>query len=488
MSQSDWDPASRSLETVVIDADYRGPPRIDLGAKMKMAKALGASRAATAWRSATLAALIAVPGAAFADEAPPTVLDGIPELASVAAFKKQLADKGIGVQVNYIGEILDNAAGGRKQGAVYDGRVELVIDADMEKLLGWQGGAIHANGYWIQGTGLSRYYIGNIMTVSSIEALPTVRLYELWYEQKFLDGKIGLRFGQLGADTEFITSKYAGLFVNGTFGWPAITMVDLPSGGPAYPLATPGVRLKLGGDSDPFNALVAVFNGDPAGPGLDDPQRRDPYGLNFRLSDPPLAMEELQYRYNQGKDAQGLAGAIKFGSYQHFGHFGSLLVNSQGQPLALFGGTAADLGSDWGLYGVWDQQIYRLGDDPSKGAAFFVRAAVAPQDRNIVDFYIDGGLNFAGLVPGRPDDSFGIAGAFARISPAARELDLELGITPQRQYEAVLELTYQAQLMPGWTLQPDLQYVIKPAGGVPNGSGGVVQNAVVVGLRTTMSF
>jgi porin len=49
----------------------------------------------------------------------------------------------------------------------------------------------------------------------------------------------------LGADTEFFISDFAALYINGTFGGPDITLPDLPSfGGPNYPLATPGVRLK----------------------------------------------------------------------------------------------------------------------------------------------------------------------------------------------------------------------------------------------------
>jgi porin len=455
---------------------------------MTIGKLSGASHATMALRAAAMAALIAVPGASRADDGPPSVLDGIPELASAAAFKKQLADKGIGVQVNYIGEVLGNVAGGQQQGAVYDGRAELVIDADLEKLLGIQGGAFHTNGYWIQGTGLTRYFIGNIMTVSNIEALPTVRLYELWYEQKFFDGKLGLRFGQLAADTEFMLSKYSALFINSTFGWPDIYAVDLPSGGPAYPLATPGVRLKLGDDKDPFNVLMAVYNGDPAGPGLNDPQRRDPYGVNFTLQGPPLAIQEIQYRYNQGKDDKGLAGTVKLGAYEHFGNFPDLRFDINGLPIGITGAQAGELRGNWAIYGVWDQQIYRLPDDPAKGVAFFIRAAGTPQDRNLVDFYIDGGLNFIGLVPGRPDDVVGVAGAYARISNAVRGFQIDAAIFPVQDYEGLVEATYQAQLMPGWTLQPDFQYIIHPGGNIADGSGQPAKNAVVVGLRTTMAF
>ena len=46
--------------------------------------------------------------------------------------------------------------------------------------------------------------------------------------------------GQLAADQEFQVTQYGGLFINHTFGWSTLPSADLPSGGPAYPLATPG--------------------------------------------------------------------------------------------------------------------------------------------------------------------------------------------------------------------------------------------------------
>src|SRR3954447_22129381 len=106
------------------------------------------------------------------------------------------------------------------------------------KLVGWEGGAVHFNTFAIHGRGLSRYNLNNILTASDIEALSTYRLSELWYEHRFFD-KIYIRAGQLAADQEFLTSKLAGLFINGTFGWPGITGVDLPSGGPAFPSRRP---------------------------------------------------------------------------------------------------------------------------------------------------------------------------------------------------------------------------------------------------------
>ena len=174
-----------------------------------------------------------------AEEAPsPSLLTSMPSLADAAALKKRLKDQGYTVQSTYIGETLANLSGGLRQGAIYEGRLETTVDVDLEKLVHLPGLTFHADGFSIHGTGLARYYLGNLLPEDSfIEALPTVRLYELWLEQKLADGKLALRGGLLGANSDFTTSKYALLFVNSTTGWPTIFGADMPSNGPAYPLS-----------------------------------------------------------------------------------------------------------------------------------------------------------------------------------------------------------------------------------------------------------
>ena len=38
-------------------------------------------------------------------------------------------------------------------------------------------------------------------------------------------------------------------------------------------------------------------------------------------------------------------------------------------------------------------------------------------------------------------------------------------LAPIRDFELVLELTYQALIIPGWIIQPDFQFVHHPGGG-----------------------
>src|SRR3954467_2543200 len=227
---------------------------------------------------------------------------------------------GIKFAATYIGEVLGNPTGGLEQGATFEGRLNLAIDLDFQKLAGWKGRTGHANIFAIHGEGLSRSNLHNFFVVSGIEALPTVRLYEAYIEQKFFNDTWSVRAGQLAADSEFIASKYTDVFTNASLGWPAITSINLPSGGPSPPLAAVGARLaaKL---SDNLTVLGAIFNGDSAGPGPGDPQQRNRYGLNFRVNDPPLLLGEIQFGWKNLSGEDGCAGALKIGAWHHFGAF-----------------------------------------------------------------------------------------------------------------------------------------------------------------------
>jgi len=475
-----------------------------------------------AWSALLLGALLSVPAWADNDDQPagstqkpqfrspevnakraigddevegPTIFEGIPALNPIDDARDRLRDRyGIYLHGEYIGDPYGDLAGGVRRGSTYSGRLDVQLDVNAEKVLGLKGGTLHANMFQIHGTDLSTSHVGNFLSIDDIGGLPSTRLYELWYEQKFGD-KLSVRAGQLGIDVEFLTSDYAANFINATFGWPGLPSVDLPDGGPAYPLATPAVRVKYIA-SDHLAILAAVFDGDPAGRCAGEPQTCDRSGLNFRLRDPPLVIVEAQYRYNQGNAGAGLPGTVKLGGFAHFGAFAD---ERTAGLLATNGLEASPLTHtpDVGFYGILDQQIYRLpGDEPEKGIGVFARAIGAPADRNLVDLYLDAGMSAIGLVPGRPDDLFGIAGAFARISPEAAAADAALDAAsglarPIRNFEAVIELTYQARIIPGVSLQPTAQYIVHPGGTIANPLGDGTQpirNAAVFGTTLTVRF
>jgi porin len=406
---------------------------------------------------------------------------------------------GIKFAATYIGEALGNVSGGLKQGAVYDGRLNLAVDVDLQKLASLQGLTFHANMFQIHGDGLSRSYLNNYLAVSGIEALPSTRLYEMWFEQKWGDkDKYDLRAGQLAADTEFINSKYTDVFTNASLGWPAITSLNLPSGGPSPPLAALGARMRVN-MNDNLTLVGAIFDGDAAGPGPSDPQLRDNTGLNFRINDPPLVLGEAQFIWNGEKGDPGLAGKFKIGGWRHFGRFSDQRFTAQGVSLAspFSSGMPANLSGDFGVYSVFEQKLYRVGNDPDRGIGIFARVSSSPSDRNLINLYADGGIEFVGLSEQRQKDKFGIAFGYAHVSPRAHALDVDfqqlMGPSwPLRSFESMITAVYQYELRAGWTLQPNFQYFVHPGGGATDPLGGnpgkLLRDAAVFGLRTVVKF
>jgi porin len=444
---------------------------------------------------------------AAAQGAPPEVKDGItlpsiatsmPNNGDPGGLRKWLSERGFTYSLDYTSDIMSNVSGGLRRGTVYMGKLEAIVDADLGKIAGLNGLSFHANAFQIHGNGgISRDLVGNFETISNIEALPTTRLSEIWLEQKFLDGKASVRFGQLAADQEFFISDFSIFFANSD--WPAITKQDLPSGGPAYPLSTPGVRVKIEPTTG-LTFLAALFNGDPSGPGPGDPEQKNRYGLNFRIQDPPFLIAEAQYRYNQGKTDTGLSTIIRLGAWHHFGLFDDQRFGTDGLSLAnpLSNGMPRQLRGDDGIYGIIDQQIYRpAGAPPDGGIGVFSRISASPSDRNFVSFYLDGGIVFTGMLPHRPDDKFGATFLYSKVSDQLAALDQDrviyTGIVqPVRDYELTMELAYMWQIIPGWTVQPDFQYVWHPGGNVPDPTVVSpllpIKNAAIFGVRTFIRY
>ena len=417
----------------------------------------------------------------------PSIATSLPQNGDPAGYRKWLGERGVVYGLEYTNDVLANVRGGLRTGTINQGKLQGILTVDFGKMAGWDGLTMFANFFQIHNTGrIRRDYVGGINTIAAIEAVPTTRLSEVWFEQSFAGDKASLRAGQLAADAEFFYSRLSTMFLQSD--WPTIGAVNLPSGGAAYPLSTPGARLKV----EPIKNVwlkLAVLNGDPAGPGPGDPELRNRYGLNFRVNDPPFVIGEVEFQRNNGDKDQGLATTIKLGGWGHFGQFDDQRFANDGTLLAnpLGSGVALKRRGNNGLYAVIDQQLYRLKDgDSQSGISVYSRMSVSPSDRNLIDRYIDGGIVFSGLIPKRPDDRFGAAVIYARFSDSIRAFDrdnvLFTGVPgPIRQNETNLELTYMAHIVPGWMVQPNVQFIWHP-------SGDPTKKATVVGARSIWQY
>jgi porin len=393
----------------------------------------------------------------------------------VSGIRTKFSDKGITFSAEYAAEVWGNAAGGESTGAVYTGLMSLEGNIDLQKLLGWAGASLFTRWYWLSGHDISAEYVGNIFTVSSIAGSPTFRMNELWFQQNFLNDRISIRVGRLGADSQFDLSTYSAVFLNSTFGWSPYLSTNLSNGGPSYPVGVPGVQVVL----TPLNWLSyqgAVFQGNPFA------QNVNRYGFRWDLSasNGYFSIHELIFRANQDAGANGLPGTFKVGGW--FDTAPDLNVN-RAEPW------------NYGLYLVADQMLYQVPQidfkpavgnqnnqdtavsSTNKGLGIFTHVGASPTNSNLINFYIDGGLNYKGLIPTRDNDILGLAIAYGHLgnNPPHSQSNSDHG------YEMVLETTYQIELTPWLSLQPDVQYVIHP-------SGTDIPNALVLGVQTTLSF
>ncbi len=422
-------------------------------------------------------------------------------LGDMGGVRSALGRYGISFSLQEIDEVLGNVSGGLRQGAAYDGLTTFGLQLDTSRL-GWRGGLFNISALQIHGRNFSQEELGSLQTSSGIAADRATRLWELWYQQSFLDGKFDVKIGQQSIDQEFMVSSNSALFLNTMMGWPAVPSYDLPAGGPAYPLSTPGIRFR-GQPTPALTVLAGVFNGDPTG-GRDD---GDADGTMFNLHSGVMAIGEVQYALNQpaqgdmvspDQQPSGLPGTYRIGLWydsekvpdQRYDDTGLSLAdpNSSGNP-ALHRG-------DFSLYAVADQMIWRPDPQSTQSVNAFLRVMTAlPDSRNLITFSANGGLTLKKPFEGREDDTAGIGFGYVKVSSRAAGLDRDTasfsgGFGPIRSSETFLELTYQYQVAPWWQVQPDFQYIFNTGGGIlnPISPGKRVGDAAVFGLRYTITF
>src|SRR6185437_11634722 len=135
-----------------------------------------------------------------------------------------------------------------------------------------------------------------------------------------------------------------------------------------------------------------------------------------------FAIAEVQYDPGGTPDN----GTYKLGAWYNSQPFADLRSDFAGNSLAgpASLGRALSHSGDFSIYAVADRPVYRGGDDAPRADAF-IRAMGAPGDRNLIDFYIDGGVTLGNSF-GRSGDTVGLAVAYSRIGGAARGLDADM--------------------------------------------------------------
>lgn len=350
-------------------------------------------------------------------------------------------------EASYIGDFVGNLSGGNKQGTAYLGMANLKLGFETKNIGLWENGEFLINGASTHGATPSENLFGDFQVASNIEAGNHIYIHELWYRHNF--GSTQLTLGLQDLCAEFVTSDFAGNFINSSFGIPSLIAENVPV--PIFPLTALGItgKFKI---SNELEFKTALFDGLPEG--FEDNQ----YNLNWQLNsrNGVLIFSELQLT----TDFTNLPGIIKAGGYYH-SHLRE--VNEEtGLPETVFK-------NNYGFYIIADQTFWQKSDNTKLG--FFAQVAVSPGSINLHNYYIGGGISCSGISGQQCENSIGLAFAHAGLS------DTRL------KSETVIELFYRTTVTENLFVQPDFQYIINPAG-----SGKNLENTIAAFIRFGINF
>ena len=327
-------------------------------------------------------------------------------------WQQRMLQHGLSLDAVYTGEFVRNLDPGlispRRQ-TIYEDNLDLTATLETGQAGLWSGGTIFLYGLYNHGGFPSARVIGDLQTVSNIEASRNqFILHQAWYEQQFADGAVSLLAGLHDLNSEFYTSEFASLFIHSSFGIGPEISGNVTA--PLFPRAAWGLRLKLVPQHGRY-VQAAVYDGDSATRGLSGAEG---------------SMSILEAGLLPGKGS-----SYKLGVWHH-----SANKTFAGQTF----------GSDYGMYGVADQTLLSFAGGGYLGG--FVQLGWVPKQRNDITRYVGAGLHLAHL-PLRRNDEFGLATANAYTRAGT---------------EHAIELTWRAAVMPGFALQPSMQWILNPGG------------------------
>jgi len=326
-----------------------------------------------------------------------------------------LEARGFTLQGLYTGEMVDTFGGGSlgKSGTIYHDNLDLTLNVDTGKAGMWNGGNLWFYVLQNHGRDPSAAMIGDLQIVSNIAVShDQFRLFEAWYDQDFADGEVSLLAGLHNLNSEFYVSDYASLFLNSSFGIGPELSANVPTS--IFPKAGLGLRVRVE-PSDPSYLQVAIYDGDPT---------------TFALHSSEGYLDIVEAGYSTGGNN------YKLGCWHHSGDKTRI-------------GSAAVYSSDYGFYGIVDQELVKIHTASWSSLGLFVQLGWVPSDRNDVTGYFGAGLHLHGPFPGRDGDDVGLA--MARAST-------------QQDAETALELTYRFVVNRWLALRPDFQWIFNPGG------------------------
>ena len=293
--------------------------------------------------------------------------------------------------------------------------------------LGLRGWTWHVQIIRLDGQSLSRH-LGDIQTADNIEAPPATRLFETYAAHLWGNDQrsISVRLGLIDLNSQFDSVDPASAMLNSSHGIAPDLSRSGRNGPSIYPVTAVGTTVTWS-RAQKWTVRFGAFDGVAGSP----KSPRAFFVERLRPSDGLLLIGQGDWQI--GKDQRLEGGA--------WGYTAS-------QP-----GPAGLNAHDRGAY-----LSYEAPFGPLPKSNFWLRGGIANGAAQAIAGYLGGGIVEQGVVRGRPDDRLGFGIAHAVISEqAVRSLGLQSA-------ETSVELTYQARISRRFVVQPDVDFIHRPAG------------------------
>jgi len=303
-----------------------------------------------------------------------------------------------------------------------------------------------------------------------------LRLTEFWWRQKFMDDKLTVKFGRMPqGDFNGFTCD----FVN-------LTFCGAPTGNLRgdvwfnWPIAQWAAWARY--DFGDFDAMAGVYEVNPQ----DLDRQFSPGWFNGATG----AMGHLELGWTPSFGPSQLVGHYQAGVWDSTAPSPDVLIGPSGRPFALTGENPLERSGSYGIYLQGIQQITGkgtydgdIGYKNKSGLGVFFNFTAVDRATSMLDNQFTAGLTYAGPLPGRPDDAFGLA--VGRTHYNSRAAAALLAATPGVERpgsEYPIEAFYSIQATPWWDVRPDVQYIVHPGGYAS------ARDEVQIGVRTDVKF
>ncbi len=358
-------------------------------------------------------------------------------------------------EVTYTADIAGPVKGGTSRAGRALDNLDVIVDGDLEKLVGWRGATLH--GYLLNNSGgAPNDLAGTLQGVDNIEVgRPRARLYELWVQSRFGGDRGSVLAGLYDLNSEFYATEASGLLLAPPFGIGSEFASTGPNGPSIFPSTALAVRARLEGGRGAY-LQGAVLNAHAGTVG-------DPDGPSTRFDNGALIIAEAGF---------GDSWRLAAGGWFYTDRQPDLRdLDANGDPA---------LSKARGAY-VLAEYPFVDGGESGRSVRGFARLGVSDGDTTPFRSGWQAGVLVEKVFASRPDSAFSIGVEQGMLSSKQRANGLDAGLSPA-DAESSLEITYSDKVAPRVGLQPDLQ-LIRDAGGDRDAS-----TVVVLALRLTVEL